>query len=171
MPSYLKALTPCTPARMITNLACPRAVPFWTVLFAQSCPVMIQQMGARRYTMVADHERKLHHEMDHLHKHLDHAKKVCHRPVGSASRLYWWWDFFAVQEYGLKKQSTIKMSLVHRAARFESSRWFKCEYIVLLLTTFHLTAVVHVLYTVRSPGCRLTPILVKNRSKWMTTNR
>jgi len=49
------------------------------------------------YTMVADHERKLHHEMDHLHKHLDHAKK----------------------EYGLKKQSTIKMSLVHRAASKE----------------------------------------------------
>lgn len=49
------------------------------------------------YTMVADQERRLQRDMDDLHHHLDHAKK----------------------EYGLKKQSTIKLGLEHRAASKE----------------------------------------------------
>jgi len=44
------------------------------------------------YLMVADQEDKLQHEMDHLHKHLDHTKKE-----------------------SVQKQSTIKLGLVHRA--------------------------------------------------------
>ena len=113
----------------------------------------MQQMNVRRYTMVAEQEGRLKHQMDHLHEHVDKTKTVSYHLLRFTSRLYWLWTsrivicrFVLVNKktkmllQRVKRgQSKIKLSIDQRRNRFVFLLGrFKCEYLVLSMLRFRV---------------------------------